>query len=232
MKPRSDPKPSSPVMEGSVDDGLSSLIPAYVEAERLVKEGIRYFGLNVPRSRILVTIQSAPRSSYIGWFAANRWTDERGGHLHEIVLAAERLRERDPAETLLHELVHAENFALGIKDTAGDRHNLRFKKMAERIGLLVNEKADSRLGFGITRLGPDAEVFINAIAFRRDFFSLKRKPEQSPPFSSRRRNSWWECACGVCLPHARADFEATCGKCGKPFERKFEPEVELFEFGE
>jgi hypothetical protein len=59
-------------------------------------------------------------------------------------------------ETILHELVHAKNAEMGIKDTTGagiQRHNANFKKTAEQYGLLTLGE-DKTYGFYQTDLAP------------------------------------------------------------------------------
>lgn len=159
----------------------------------------------------MVTIQSGGRGRTLGWHWRDKWLDGSAGNLAEINLSAEHLSASDVAEVLLHELAHAENAATGVKDCSGAVHNKRFKKMAERVGLLVKGRTRD-LGFGVTERGPMASDFVRKIKFKHKLFRLDRTPPRRP--GSRLR--LWECACPepVKARVASDDFQATCNRCG------------------
>lgn len=173
----------------------ASLIPLITESNRLIAEAVKHFSLTVKPENILVTIQSKGRRNALGWFWRNRWKQDKDTVRHEINLSAEYLKEHNMGETLLHELAHAENHALGIDDTdkSGRRHNKKFKSMAERLGLTV-EKSKS-LGFAFTDLGPEAAAFLETIRFNRSVFELCRITEAK---GNKQGTRLLKCECPEC----------------------------------
>lgn len=159
----------------------ASIIPVIQEAERTLAAAIKHFGLTVKPEQICVTVQSKGRKAAYGWFAPNYWSKgdpicngTKARLVHEINLSAEYLRACDVGELLIHELAHAENNVLGIKDCSGGRmHNKKFKTMAERLGLEVKPR-DKSVGYGYTDLAQPAEKFLSKIAFKRDVFDAAR----------------------------------------------------------
>jgi hypothetical protein len=156
----------------------SSITPVIVESERVLTEAIKHFGLKVTPEQIRVTIQSSGRKQALGWFAPEYWRKgkaEKGSPgLHEINLCAEHLQAHNMGETLLHELAHAENNILGIRDCSGGRmHNKKFKEMAIRLGLEVKPR-DSSVGYGYTDLAKPGEDFLAKIKFNRAIFDAHR----------------------------------------------------------
>lgn len=73
-----------------------------------------------------------------GQFRSHYW-DTADGPRHELLISGEALSKgpEHVLQTVLHEAVHAVNYAKGIKDTAsrGQRHNKRFVAMARELGL-------------------------------------------------------------------------------------------------
>lgn len=172
----------------------ASLIPLITESNRLIAEAVKHFSLTVKPENILVTIQSKGRRNALGWFWNSRWKQNKEVR-HEINLSAEYLKEHNMGETLLHELAHAENHALGIADTdkSGRRHNKKFKSMAEKLGLTV-EKSGS-LGFAYTDLGEEAKSFLCKINFNRTVFELCRITESK---GNKQGTRLLKCECPEC----------------------------------
>lgn len=151
-----------------------SITPLLTESERVLAEAIKHFGLTVQPAEIVCTIQTRGKKNAHGWYWQNRWQNGQPAKLHEINLCAESLKVKDMGETLLHELAHAENAKLGVKDCSGSQcHNKRFKAMAERLGLVVGER-DKRYGYGFTELAEAGAAFLAKIAFKRELFELAR----------------------------------------------------------
>lgn len=157
----------------TVQTAEHSLAPLIVEAERVLAEAVRHFELSVSAARIVITIQVAGKMKALGWFSADRWKNNDPQALHEINLCAEHLKTCDMGELLLHEIAHAENKELGINDTAGNRHNKKFKRMAEKLGLIV-EETHPTAGYGITNIGESGAAFLEKIAFKRELFAMAR----------------------------------------------------------
>jgi hypothetical protein len=150
-----------------------SLAPVIQECERIAAECIKHFGMKTRPESLVFTIQSKGKKNALGWFWANRWQNGSKESVQEINLSAETLRECNPGEVLIHELAHAENHTLGIKDCNNNVHNKKFKSMAERLGLEVKPR-DKRYGFGFTDLGPEAKKFLESVKFNRDIFTMNR----------------------------------------------------------
>jgi len=181
----------------------ASIQPLIAEAERTVRECITHFGLKCKPEQISITIASKGRKAALGWFWGNSWREPKSIKAntdvswHEINLSAEHLDTCDVGELIIHEMAHAENHTLGIRDCTGGRmHNKHFKVMAERLGLLVKPRSKS-VGFGYTELGPDAKAFLTKIAFRRDVFLRHRNERVAGPKSGGSRMIKCECTgCG------------------------------------
>ncbi len=174
-----------------------SITPLVTEAERVLKEAITFFNLSVKPEQLTVTIQTQGRTKAAGWFAWDRWGSAGkqptialpidGSEIsaidiprHEINLSAECLHDNDMGMVLLHELGHAENHILGEQDcdkATHKKHNLKFKAMAERLGLDCQEK-DKKVGYGNTVLGSEGKKFLESINFDRSLFELFRLPPE------------------------------------------------------
>jgi hypothetical protein len=168
-----------------MNQNTSSIVPVIQEAERTLAAAITHFGLTVKPEQICLTVQSKGRKQALGWFAPGYWSkganvsgkgknakrDDKS--VHEINLSAEHLRTCDVGELIIHELAHAENEVLGIRDCANRVHNKKFKTMAERLGLKVLPR-DSAVGFGFTELDEPAKKFLESISFKRDLFDAAR----------------------------------------------------------
>lgn len=165
-----------------------SLVPLITEAERVLQAAVAHFGLQVAAERIVVTIQAAGRRQAYGWFANDRWQgataegEEKPAAFHEINISAEHIKTCDVGELLLHELAHAENKQRGVRDCAGQRHNRRFKTMAEALGLIVEEPTGP-VGYGETKLGERGKAFLEKCGFKAELFAMARlefAPQKAP----------------------------------------------------
>ncbi len=158
---------------------VQSLAPLIEEAERTLKEAIKFFALKTTPESITVTIQTKGRKNAVGWFWADRWitpgkTKKGSVPAHnEINMSAELLSSHDMGELLLHELAHAENHTCGTKDCSGRVHNKHFKSMAERLGLEVKPR-DKSVGYGYTDLAQAGKDFLKKITFKRELFTSCR----------------------------------------------------------
>jgi len=151
----------------------TSLAPLIAEAERCLHAAIKHYNLKTKPESIVFTIQTKGRKNALGWFWASRWKTQAKESVQEINLSAETLRDCNPGEVIIHELAHAENFTLGIKDCVNNVHNKKFKAMAEQLGLVVKPR-DKRYGFGFTDLGDGAKAFLASIKFDSQLFKLNR----------------------------------------------------------
>lgn len=150
-----------------------SLAPVVAEAERILREAIAHFKLQVKPESIVVTVQTRGRRNALGWFWNGRWKQGKN-NLSEINLSAESLSTCDVGELLIHELAHAENDAKGVHDCSGKVHNKHFKEMAESLGLQCEEKRSKKVGWGYTKLGPAASDFLAKAKFNRSIFDACR----------------------------------------------------------
>lgn len=125
-----------------------------IEALAKVWTRIRELHPDVPG--VVLIPAPALRRNVLGHFAPLRWQTRSEGreNYHEVVVVAEYLNRKseDIVETLIHEAVHAMNFARGIKDcsTTSQYHNERFKRAAEELGLAVEKVTN--YGWALTRL--------------------------------------------------------------------------------
>ncbi len=184
-------------MSKKVESNGASIRPLIVEAERIVAETIKHFGLKCKPEQVSITVASAGRRSALGWFWGNSWHAKKADSWHEINLCSEHLDTCDVGELIIHEMAHAENHTLGIRDCTGGRmHNKHFKTMAERLGLIV-EPRNKSVGYGYTKIGPDAQKFLDKVAFKRDIFSRHRNRSASKATSGGTRMLKCECpSCG------------------------------------
>lgn len=178
-----------------------------------------------------------------GHFAGRRWirtvpagAEETVGdehqaqpeqHVHELFVGGEGL-VRGPVEvlgTLLHEAAHALAEARGIADTSGGGryHNLKFKQLAEQLGLAVTEAAAR--GWASTTV-PEAtaaayEPQIDALAAA---ITAHRAPEPTRPAGTPATGRMLAAVCGCTPPRrfriAKGVFDLggiTCNECDQQF---------------
>lgn len=183
-------------MKKSPSNNGASLLPIIAEAERIVRESIKHFGLKCKPEQVSITVASAGRRSALGWFWGNSWHKTKKDSWHEINLCAEHLDSCDVGELIIHEMAHAENHTLGIRDCTGGRmHNKHFKTMAERLGLIV-EPRNKSVGYGFTKIGPDAQKFLDKVKFDKEIFLRHRNKHVGKTKSGGTR--MLKCECGKC----------------------------------
>lgn len=196
----------------------TSVVPLIQEAERTVRELVKHFGLRTDPNNIVITIQTKGRKNALGWFWANRWKGEKKELVHEINMSAEHLKDCDSGELIIHEMAHAENKTLDIKDCSARVHNKHFKSMAERLGLKVKPR-DKAVGFGYTELDKPAEDFLKKMKFDKDIFSMARLTPTSTAKAGTRLLKL-ECKCGYTVRTTQKWIEVgmpTC-PCGEEME--------------
>lgn len=158
-----------------------------------------------------------------GHFDHSRWVAE-GRTLPEIMISAEGLKRAPSAvlATLMHEAAHGVARVRGVKDVSdnGRYHNKTFRKIAEEIGLVVDEPVE-RLGHSLTRLpeGEHADIVESLtpqlIAYREFDLGI---PEVRPP-----NGGQWitiKCRCrSVRVTRKSLDIgPVLCGVCEDVFE--------------
>lgn len=116
---------------------IDSIIPVIKELERVYDFLANKFNLKAIRP--IITIQTKGRQkSTLGWYWNNKWQVNKK-EFSEINISAESLN-KNPIETLIHEMVHYSNAVNKIEDCNHHQyHNKRFKEKAEMYGLNVEK---------------------------------------------------------------------------------------------
>jgi transposase len=124
-----------------------------------------FFAGSLPRD-IAITIETShPRGRRLGYFCGQAWRDATRRINHICVFTSALGHGAEPAlETLLHEMVHHRNYALGLVDCTdrGRYHNAHFRDAARLAGLECLE-CDRHIGFGRTALGERARQAISRL---------------------------------------------------------------------
>ena len=173
----------------------------------------------------------------LGHFAAMRWspTDPTsdgtgaGAGLAEVFIGGEGLA-RGPVDvlgTLLHEAAHALAHVRGVQDTSrqGRWHNVRFKAIAEELGIAVEK--DPKLGWSPTTV-PDGprEAYAAVIAELGSALRMRRASETTGGGEKPKKPGPPALVCG-CGRRIRASVSVReagpiwCGVC----EQEFTPET-------
>lgn len=212
---------------------------ALIRALARVWTKIRLRHPDVPGVVLIPAPAERGRTNVLGHFAALRWRtcDDGQGHLHEVVVVAEHLNRgaSDIVETLLHEAVHAMNFARGVKDcsTTSQYHNSAFKAGAEELGLTIQKV--KHYGWAYTTLPPaTAARYAEETGLLEAVLIHRRAPSRLVPLppggsttpdnededkgTSRSRKA--TCACPYIIRVSKKTVEDTvirCESCGEPF---------------
>jgi len=193
-------------MKDKVDN---SICPIIKELERVYDALSKHF--NIKASRPLITIQTKGRQkNTLGWYGANKWKFGKK-QINEINICAESLN-KNPIETLVHEMVHYHNSCEDIEDcNAHQYHNKHFKMKAESYGLSV--KKDGRHGWASTSISSKLQDILNTIKINKEIFNLYRQTQISikAPTKLRKFN------CGCTIVRCATNLEAKCLRCNKVF---------------
>lgn len=174
----------------------------------------------------IITIQKQ-RINNLGHFIwGETWTDmNTNKSYYEINLNPINL-DRDIYEiigTLLHEMCHYYNCINNINDCNGNKHNKKFKTIAEKVDLIVDED-----NYGITYASDELKRFIDEnVLPNKDSFGLfmdlgldtdeEKKPRKKTQFK-------YICPkCGM-VAKAKAELNIICGACGVELEMETEEE--------
>lgn len=203
-----------------------------IEALARIWTAIRENHPDVPGVVLLPAPNPHRQTSVLGHFAPLRWTpqEKEGRFWHEVVVVAEHLNR--PAQevlgTLLHEAVHALNFARGIKDcSANQYHNRKFRAVAEELGLAVQQVR--HYGYAHTVVPPETadlylaqtQILESVLIHRRSLASPHSPPGKGPigPSSptgkgnGRSRSLKAVCACPFIIRVARKTLQDTTIRC-------------------
>ncbi len=189
-----------------------SICPIIKELERISDALTKHF--NVKASRPLITIQTKGRSKHLlGWYGKKRWKIGKK-ELPEINICAESLN-KNPVETLVHEMVHYHNSCEDIEDCNSQQyHNKHFRTRAETYGL--NVEKDGRRGWSITSISPKLQSILDTIKINKKVFSLYRQVKKSTPAITKAKKF----SCGCTNVRCAVDLEAKCLKCDNVFEEE------------
>lgn len=165
----------------------------------------------------VITIQAAGKKNALGWFCGNAW-NVKENQIPEINLSAEHLNRsvNEILQTLIHEMVHLDNYVNGISDcSASQYHNRKFKVAAEKIGLEVEK---SKHGWAHTSLTPGLEFMIRKVRPDAEALSTFRGSEgEGKKGKKGSKLKKWSCGC-TNVRVAVEDFDATCNSCGEAFK--------------
>lgn len=187
----------------------NSIIPILKELERIYDILANKFELKQPRP--LITVQTKGRQNALGWFAQDRWLNEKK-EISEITICAEDLN-KDPVETLIHEMVHYSNACEKIDDCNNQQyHNKSFKIKAESYGL--NVEKSGRYGWSATSIAEKLAVILNDIKIDYKIFELYRKT--NVPVSAPTKMKKWSCGCTTV--RCAVQLNARCLICNNDFK--------------
>lgn len=165
-------------------------------------------------SKPIITVQTDPKGSCLGWCTTKQIWDDDGTLRYEINIVAETLNRpaHDIAETLLHEMVHLDNTQKNIQDCSrgGTYHNKKFKAAAERVLLIVTPS--QKYGFAHTSPSPDLVKFFNENGIC-ERITLNRRPQIKLP--SEKKSNVRKYVCPECGNSCRAtkDIFIMCLDC-------------------
>jgi hypothetical protein len=167
------------------------------------------FNLKGPRP--LITVQTKGRQKdTLGWHWKEKWQLNKE-EISEINICAESLN-KDPIETLVHEIAHHANAINKIEDcNIHQYHNKHFKTKAESYGL--NVEKSGRHGWSHTSLSDELKKTLKEAKINYKVFELYRKENRilTAPTKMRKFN------CGCTIVRCAKDLKAKCLICGKEF---------------
>lgn len=154
-------------------------------------------------------------------------TDEECAY-YEININPSYFNVREPEDivgTLLHEMVHYCNTVHNITDCSGKRHNKKFKILAEKIGLVVEE---TNYGWSSTACSYGLKEFIeNVVKPNKTIFGYFRYTLEQPRKKKKRKKNTFRYTCPSCGMEmkGKANNKVLCGVCKQLLEME-EPEDE------
>jgi hypothetical protein len=168
------------------------------------------FKIKAPRP--LITIQSRGRQKdTLGWYRPDGWKNDKK-NVGEINICAEVLN-KDPIETLIHEMVHYTNSYDKIIDCNSQQyHNKHFKDRAENYGL--NVEKDGRRGWAYTKISPELKKSLDTFKIDYNIFKLYRNPKISIKAPTKMKKYRCNCTTVRCA----TELQATCNKCKQQFK--------------
>lgn len=181
----------------------------------------RVFDNKLKNLVFLIQSEKATKKNTYGTFCENIWKIDNNDYC-EISLSAENLQLENPNElliTLVHEMLHYDNYLKGIKDTTRDGrfHNNHFKISGNNIGLIFKDKDPKK---GWSEANPDdflLEIFKNCIN-SSDLDKLLKDAKRVKPIIKKisKNYSKYECINCQIMARAKKDVKLICGSCMKP----------------
>jgi hypothetical protein len=190
----------------------NSIIPIIRELERVYTLLAKKFQLNSVKP--IITIQSKGRQkTTLGWYWEKKWQHNKK-EVGEINICAESLN-KNPIETLVHEMAHYSNSCEDIKDcNAHQYHNKNFKTKAESYGL--NVEKDGRHGWSLTTISSTLKAILKEIKVDYKVFKIYRKLNLSVVAPTKMKKY----SCGCTTVRCATKLEAKCLICNKEFEER------------
>ena len=187
----------------------NSIIPIIKELERIYDAVNVKFGFTYVRPLITIQTKGAAKNT-LGWHCADTW--EQGKEtICEINICAESLN-KNPVETLIHEMTHYGNFCEKTEDcNDAGYHNKNFKIKAENYGLNVEKMG--RHGWALTKIGEKLQIILNDIKIDKKVFELYRKTYLTTTAPTKMKK--YRCACTTV--RCATELHATCNACNKEF---------------
>lgn len=190
-----------------------SLSPILIELERIYNELFKVYNLKCPNP--IITIQTKGRGNCLGWHSSERWENNKE-KITEINICAEVLN-KNPVETLVHEMVHHANHCDKIEDCSSTQyHNKEFRNRAEQFGLKCDKSL--RFGWGITSIDEKLLNILKDIKVNYDIFKIFRTEDLHIPAKTKMKK--YRCSCTTV--RCAVELQAKCLKCGNDFELKEE----------
>lgn len=178
-----------------------------------------YYNNQLPEP--IITIQKGKSRNNLGWFSLDPiWINENDeNNKHEINISAEHLNRNmyDIVGTIHHEMVHYQNKLNNIKDVNNNRHNKKFKSLAEEKDLIV--KNHKSYGWGITEPSEKLKKYIDEVIKPvKECFLYFRQITTNK--KNKREKKIFKYICPKCgeVAKAKLDVDIVCGKCDCKFE--------------
>ncbi len=191
---------------------LNSIRPIIKELERIYDTLTKNY--NIMAKRPIITIQTkGRRNKTLGWYWNDKWI--RGKErISEINICAESLN-KNPIETLIHEMVHYHNALNKIMDCNNQQyHNKHFKQRAESYGL--NVKKEGRHGWNNTSISLSLQKRIDKIKINKKVFLLCRKFNTV----TKSQTKMLKYSCGCTTVRCATNLKAQCIICKNEFKGK------------
>ncbi len=222
---------ASAVMQYSDFVPRESFIPAYTEIERWMEAIINRTPIahrltERANASLVAQIASKEQKNCYGYFKPDAYTNKEGDTVHQVTVCVETFGSGidQTVETTAHELVHAANQLAGVNDCNNNTHNVNFKTLAEKFGLIV-EKGTKSQGWAITSMSPELKQWVDdelkpdAEAFT--LLATVKEPKEKKPSKMKK----WACEClPPTIVRCATELHATCEECGQRFTKEITPE--------